>query len=103
MVEHAVRACVELAKSGGPQLNAIYVIGFFREDVFRGFTDALSAELGVRIEYLQELDEMVRACVFLLLLSVSMDVTHVVMVHDVRDRASAIDVEETEMRSIVMQ
>ena len=60
MVEHAVRACVELAKTGGPHLNAIYVIGFFREDVFRGFTDALSAELGVRIEYLQERDEMVR-------------------------------------------
>ena len=61
MVEHAVRAFVELAKSdGGPQLHGIYVIGFFREDVFSGFADALGDELGVRIEYLQEVDEMVR-------------------------------------------
>ena len=42
MVEHAVRALFdELAQSDGVFLRAIYVIGFFKSDVFSSFADAL--------------------------------------------------------------
>ena len=74
MVEHAIRAICGLndvldgslhhksrheKHSTGVVVKSVYLIGFFGSEVFTGFVKKLSEELGVKIKYLQEVEEKV--------------------------------------------